>query len=161
MRGHLLFVILVTIIIQALTGCRKSNPDLSPFTGVWESKGGIVEVWSPNDANGLRGRSFSIEGSDTIQLEMLAIRKVRGNWYYVARVMTQNEGKEIFFKLLSADSLTYIFENPEHDYPQRIGYCFSMQGDSLTVYIETLSISNPQRNQFIFNRKGGECNLAR
>jgi len=133
------------------SGCRKRNPNFSPFVGEWKTESGIVEVWNFNETNELLGQSFNIEGTDTILLEILSIREIDGNWYYAPRVMTQNHGREVLFKLMDCTDLIFTFENPKHDYPQRISYNFNAKTDSLTVHIENLSISNPQRNSFSFS----------
>lgn len=144
-------LVLILVIFYA-TGCRNSNPNFSPFIGEWKTETGIIEVWKLNETNELIGQSYSIEDTDTILLETLSIREIDGNWYYAPRVMTQNHGREVLFKLMDCTDLIFTFENPKHDYPQRITYSFNAKTDSLTVHIETLSISNPQRNSFRFSK---------
>ncbi len=139
------------LVVFIITGCHNCNPNFSLFIGEWTTETGIVEVWNFNETNELIGRSFNIEGTDTILLETISIREIDGNWYYAPRVMTQNHRREVLFKLMDCTDLIFTFENLKHDYPQRISYNFNAKADSLTVHIETLSISNPQRNSFRFS----------
>jgi hypothetical protein len=58
-------------------------------------------------------------------------------FYYSARVLNQNEGNTIAFKWKGTEDNCELFENPGHDFPQRIKYCFK-EGDILNVFVSDM-----------------------
>ncbi|MFC2130678.1 DUF6265 family protein [Bacteroidota bacterium] len=101
------------------------------------------EEWHmPGDT--LKGRSFEVKNSDTLITEELEIFKGKDKLiYYIATVKNQNQGKPVYFKLISNDSNRYVFENLEHDFPERIIYFregkdirVSLQGEDVSRTVE-------------------------
>lgn len=79
------------------------------------------EQWHRLDARHYEGLGFVMLGNDTVSIEHLNINLTDTGMFYAAEIPTQNEGRPVYFKLTSAnDSL--VFENPQHDFPQRIVY---------------------------------------
>jgi len=60
---------------------------------------------------------------------------------YSAKIEKQNNGKTIKFAMSSDKDSCVIFENPTHDFPQRIKYCF-IKNDEIHVNVS----SNDGRN---------------
>lgn len=129
----------------SLSACNESSEDRAdeetvaveeqeiPFAelaGDWADTSGdhdFYESWELTGA-GLTGFGVSLSDGDTVFTEHLEIFEREGEWYYSARVQGQNfsEGIE-FLNTLREDSL-YIFENPNHDFPQAIAYQFRRSG---------------------------------
>lgn len=79
------------------------------------------EQWERRDKRNLDGLGYVMLGKDTVSIEHLNIHITDTGTFYAAEIPSQNEGKPVFFKLTSStDSL--VFENPQHDFPQRIVY---------------------------------------
>ncbi|MBK8845473.1 MAG: hypothetical protein IPO27_02500 [Bacteroidetes bacterium] len=99
------------------------------FDGVFVSNaegGAMQELWTKINDTTSHGQSVIISANgDTTFLENVLVKKVKGVWYYAPTVTDQNEGKEVLYKLISAESNTYTFENKNHDFPQRIIYSFT------------------------------------
>ena len=77
----------------------------------------------------------------TVAHEFLQIRQERnGDIFYVA---SPSGEEQAVFKLVKFETRELIFENPEHDFPQRIIY--RLKGDSLISRIEG-TITGKQRS---------------
>ena len=132
------------------------SQDLVPFTwlaGTWEMprpKGGYrLETWMQKDSKTLSGKGLRVIGMDTTHLEVIELYASDGDVWYVPTVPDQNNAQPVAFKLVSSGDLHYVFENPRHDFPQRIAYSFkpilinspmtSSVGDSMVVDVTDLA----------------------
>ncbi len=93
--------------------------------GKWQIEGKQqFEVWEKTEDFRLTGEGFMLnEKGEKKHLEALSIsgNPKGGIWYY-ANVPNQNAGKSIGFYLSSYDKRNVVFENPDHDFPQKIHY---------------------------------------
>ncbi len=108
------------------SGLRGATVLIDQLVGKWVDDPGedstiFHEEWERLDARHYQGMGFVMLGNDTVSIELLSINLTDSGTFYGAEIPTQNEGKPVYFKLTSAnDSL--VFENPQHDFPQRIVY---------------------------------------
>ncbi len=109
-----------------------TNPDLSFFIGTWYDGNNSYEVWEKS-GNGLEGYGYTLSDSIKKISEYLRMYKYKGDLMYEATVPDQNNGKPVSFKLTSSDFSTFIFENPNHDFPTTIKY--SRYADTLWVEV--------------------------
>lgn len=80
----------------------------------------------------MHGLGLRTKDGENLVLEYLRLQKHESELLYQATVLDQNDGATISFKLnLNIDSL-YSFENPAHDFPQKIQYRF-LDHDHLTI----------------------------
>lgn len=94
------------------------------FPGKWKmisDKIEYYEEWKLINSNELTGIGFSIEEVDTVLSEELYMQKFAEQWAYVAIPVNQ---AITLFALTEYSESKFIFENKEHDYPQRIIYEF-------------------------------------
>jgi hypothetical protein len=83
----------------------------------------------------LKGRCFDIENKDTIIKEEIDLTKGRDNFfYYSSSDIKQNQGRPMTFRLIKSDSIMYIFENLEFDFPEQI--IFFREGKDLRVSLQ-------------------------
>jgi len=61
----------------------------------------------------------------------------------------QNDGDEVIFKLTKHDDTSFVFENQEHDFPQRIIYI--NEGED-TMHARIEDMQRKKQVDFIFNR---------
>ncbi len=123
------------------------------FPGKWKmetSVGEIYEEWSVANETELIGKSFDVENGEKEVSEILYIKKFGKQWAYVAVPAGQNI---TLFALVESLPKKFIFENKEHDYPQRIIYEFSSD-DKLTATIEGMINGQFKRREFTFIRTG-------
>ncbi len=146
-------IIFASILISLfLSAC---SPKKNPFTwlaGTWEinrtASGNRFEIWTLKKDGSLSAKGIRIEAKDTSLLEKIDLVQRDDQYYYVATVPEQNNGNPIEFKLTKTEGSVFTFENPKHDFPQRIVYQFkpvggqpshtAVKGDSLLVRIETM-----------------------
>lgn len=141
-----------------------SNIDtFSWLKGTWEMKNkngtSRLEVWTKHDDNTLIGKGLKASGIDTMELESITLVLQDGDFWYIPTVPDQNNAMPVKFKLVSQDGLKFIFENPRHDFPQRIIYEYQplslpndmicQPGDKLLVKIETIDGKNSIPFEFI------------
>lgn len=131
-------LLLIPMIVLLLSACSNTNNTVRNDTlsqklaGTWKTTGNTVfyEQWKAVADSGLIGRAFSLShAGDTMFSERLRIDSQGDSLYYMAKVYRQNQGKIIRFALVQQSSNQWVFENPWHDYPNRIVYRF--EGDSI------------------------------
>ena len=94
------------------------------FEGKWQlENSNTYEEWYVHN-NSLTGQVIKIENTDTLIVEKLRIFSEGNEMYYEATVPSQNQGKAIRFKLTKQNNNSFTFENPNHDFPQKIEYRF-------------------------------------
>lgn len=93
--------------------------------GKWENqtqRGKMVEEWSELNDSTFAGRSYMITATDSISLESVLLKKEGNDLYYIPTVKGQNNDQPVKFKLTSSTTNSLVFENPAHDFPQKISY---------------------------------------
>lgn len=152
--------LVVFFVLLAFTSCKEETAEeiASPFTvleGHWTKTGAaavIAEHWERFDTNRWKGAVYRIEAGDSILVESLELRPVNDSIYeYVALVQGQNNDQPVAFRLNAqlADSL-FVFENSNHDFPQKISYHLP-QRDSLVIVLGLLA--DPSKDRiFSFSR---------
>lgn len=118
---------------------QKTNPIVQArwLVGSWKNQSAKtldLETWNKLNDSTFLGRSYSLAGADTVSSERISIEQHAGKLYYIPTVKNQNDGKAVTFTLTSSDNKHLVFENPEHDFPQKITYT-QITNDSLVAEI--------------------------
>lgn len=93
--------------------------------GRWKNKDSdTFEQWDRTADGGLKGIGYTKEASGTVVMEYLEIYTRNNETVYSAFVPGQNGGAPVDFVLVRSDSVV-VFENLNHDFPQRIAYHMS------------------------------------
>ena len=130
------------------------HPELAPaawVAGCWRRGSGHTfqeERWSPANGDAMVGINRTVRNGRLAAFEYLQIRLVDGRLTYVALPSGQ---AETMFPLAAATDSTLVFENLEHDFPQRIGYTRAGV-NGLDVWIEGASGEGVRRIPFSFLR---------
>lgn len=96
----------------------------------------VEEHWMKPAGKTMLSLSRTIAQGKTLAFEFVrVVEEEDGNIYYVAKPSNQMEAR---FKLVRSASNEAVFENPEHDFPQRIIYRLEKDG-SLFARIEGVS----------------------
>ena len=150
-------LILFKICLLSLAACNtipEAPTELDILVGKWEDvskQNDQYEEWDMIGPNHLRGKGYVMVHSDTVFIEHLEIKEVDGVLTYEARVPSQNKGQSIQFQLKSQTEGSLVFENMNHDFPQRIIY--SVASDTkLIAIIEGISEGEYKEVIFSFNR---------
>jgi hypothetical protein len=103
----------------------KEFKPLHGLSGLWKmdaKRGAIYEEWQVKSDSQLSGKSYKLNNKDTTVLENVTISLQRTEIYFTPVVRDQNNQQPVPFKLISCSGNRYVFENKEHDYPQRVIY---------------------------------------
>lgn len=112
---------------------------LSWLAGCWRADGGdtgTVEHWLPLAGETLMGVSRTVRGGKTVAHEFMQIRV--GSDGKLAYLAAPSDRAPVRFPLLRQTADEVVFENPGHDFPQRIDYRQDAP-DHLRARIEGLS----------------------
>lgn len=113
---------------------QAATPDLAWLAGHWirqEDARTSEEIWLPATRNLMLGINRTVHAGETRAFEFLRIELSATDTVYLA----SPGGREPTpFPLVSQTDASATFENPEHDFPQRIIY--RREGDRLHARIE-------------------------
>lgn len=134
---------------------QKAFEAIKPLIGSWATKRGggyIYESWQRKSNSEFAGKSYTVSGADTMLLETVRLYLRDGQIVYAPVTAGQNEQQEVLFQLKTIqDGKRFVFENPSHDFPQRIVYDFK-SADSLLAYIEGSVNAQPKRVDYPYKR---------
>ena len=121
LRPQLLICILLTFCMS----CKSISEltELEWVLGKWQvNESRSYEEWEKVNKDLYRGKGYKVRKNDTLITETIDLVKRGDAIFYIPSVSDQNEGKPVEFKLISKKEEELIFENKEHDFPQRIIY---------------------------------------
>ena len=94
--------------------------------GNWENEmpeGVLTETWTKENDSTFSGTTyFIINKEDTVHSETIILKQLNDELFYRPTVKGQNNDEPVDFKLSSESENSFSFENPKHDYPQKIVY---------------------------------------
>lgn len=93
------------------------------------------------------GISRTVRSGSMTAYELIVITEDGARLAYQAHPSGQ-ASTTFFSHVVAYDSV--LFENPEHDFPQRIGY--RLEGDRLTAWIEGTRDGRTRRGEFPYHR---------
>lgn len=128
---------------------------LAWLEGNWErktSRGSMHENWQRLNDSTLQGVSYVLRGVDTVSYESIVLQSRANDIQYMPTVRNQNAGEVVYFTLKPLTSDTFIFENLQHDFPQRILY-WQQHPDSLHAAVEGIQRGKLRRELFIMAKK--------
>lgn len=107
-----------------LTSDDPALADVAFMTGHWvtptSSSGQRVEEhWTTATAGAMFGISRTMRGNDTVFFEYVRIQRTLDGIFYIASPGAKGETR---FALVETSDGRAVFENPDHDFPQRIIY---------------------------------------
>lgn len=134
---------LIATLIQAPSGLDRLNW----IAGCWEGRTAnrvYTEQWMKPAGGLMLGMSRTVTGDRTTAFEFLQIREDTAGVSYVSKPSGQTEAS---FKLVRQSDREVVFENPQHDFPQRIIYRLQPDG-SLIARIEGKTNGNDRASDF-------------
>ncbi len=108
--------------------------------GAWTCPAGdamVIESWIVDNDSTLAGKSYIVKRKDTLPLETILLQQRGGEVAYIPTVTNQNAGQAVKFIQTLANGKEWVFENPKHDFPQKIKYT-KVSDDSLVATISGL-----------------------
>jgi len=125
--------ILATCAFAVLAVDKPATPGLGWMSGHWCSDAGgerVDEYWLPEAAGQLQGMSRTVAAGRVRSFEFLRIAAVDGVPTYLAQ---PSGNSPTAFKRTAGGANWVRFENPAHDFPQRIEY--RRDGERLSGHI--------------------------
>ena len=156
-NGGLLLGCLVGIAVAAgsvAAGSAAAPADiqrLAWLTGCWESANArrtIEERWLAPRAHSMLNVGRTVRGDSLFEYELVVLREQGERFAYEAHPSGQLS--TVFLSIVANDSMV-VFENAEHDFPQRVGYR-RLGGDSLVAWIEGATQGRTRRIEFPYGR---------
>lgn len=144
------------LLIGFLFACSSKDPfkRLDRLNGLWQthnSETDLYEEWKKEGRQRLQGKSYTMNGTDSIVFERVQISREDDGIYYTATVKDQNQDQPVQFKLIAEKEYAFTFENKQHDFPQRVIYRF-VGRDSLVARIEGINKGEAQSQEFYYHR---------
>ena len=143
MLRRMVWCLLFTIAIAGMSRFGRSSAaqesgvaQLQWISGCWVSDDGkerTEEFWLKPAGQSMIGLSRTIAGGKTVFIEYAQIAEARGEIAYT--VSLGMGARPVSFKLIKSSDSEAVFENPAHDFPQRIIYRRESK-DSLFARIE-------------------------
>lgn len=145
---------LIPCILLSMISCKEAHDSQLPqkeFTlkkfeaiensnwllGRWENnsaEGNLSEFWTKTNDSTFNGESYFVIKNDTVFGEKVELIQNGKDFIYEVSVAKQNDEKPVVFKLTSSSENEMTFENPSHDYPNKIVYQ-KVGNDSLVATI--------------------------
>ena len=139
---RMIAAVLATVLVAASPAA--SVDELGWLAGDWVSEEGerwTEERWTPPRGGVMLGHSRSGRGEALREYEF--IRIARGDDGAISYIAMPQGGAPVAFQLVRHEGTRATFENPAHDFPQRIDY--ARDGDTLTATISAIDGAKPRR----------------
>lgn len=166
MKSNIIYTALALILMVSCTSNQSTedngvlataNDEINKayfFIGEWENRekdGVMTERWQKLNDSVFTGESYFISGNDTMSSEKITIEQRGKGLYFIPTVRGQNNNQPVEFKLTESSPTHVVFENPKHDFPEKITYTL-LTKDSLLAEISGMIDNNPTTHQFPLKR---------
>ena len=118
--------------------------------GCWQSTAGdrvVEEQWTIPKAGVMLSMGRTVRGDQLVEYEWVLLREKDGALEYEAHPSGQPSA---VFTARTATANEVVFENPTHDFPQRVGYL--RERDSLLAWIDGTVAGRSRRVEFPYRR---------
>ena len=118
--------------------------------GCWEltaSGRSVEESWTAAKGGSMIGVSRTIRDGKTTAYEMIVMREEGDRLAYEAYPSNQEPATFLSTRVSESE---LVFENPEHDFPQEVGY--RRTGESLVAWIRGMQDGKDRRIEFSYTR---------
>ncbi len=147
--------ILFILFCISLFSCGNKKIAISDFVwlqGKWAGTDGgmdFFEDWDSLNGNSMSGQGGAISGTDTVFSEKLKLEQRGEELFYIPNV--KENGGSVDFKFSGYKNDSIVFENPAHDFPQRIVY-FKLPDNKLYACIDGLNAGKYQKMEFAYQK---------
>lgn len=155
MSKYFSLLALIVCMLSPAAGQKKISAiaDLSEMAGCWERRDPkkemlVSEQWMSPAGTSILGMGRTVKKEKTVDYEFMRIEQREDGLYFVAQPKANTT--ETAFKLIRSSNNEIVFENKDHDFPQRVIY--KLSGRALTGRIEGISNSRSIAIDFPMNR---------
>lgn len=152
------------LLLLLLLSCKNINNDFKKeskltsakwLLGRWQNnklESIVTETWKEENDSVFAGESYIVQVKDTIFHELIKLHETNGELFYTVSIKNNSEEIPVSFKLTKATNSLLIFENPEHDFPNKISYA-KISEDSIYAEISGLIRGQMAKEGFPFKRQ--------
>lgn len=118
--------------------------------GCWQMTSGdriVEEQWMAPRAGVMLSIGRTVRGEKLVEYEWVMLSEKDGRLAYDAHPSGQPSA---IFTAQSASGTEVVFENPQHDFPQRVGY--RRDGETMLAWIEGVVAGKSRRVEFPYRR---------
>ena len=147
-----LLLFLFCLLLFSCGNKKNSISDFSWLEGKWVGAAddmSFFEQWSKLQGNAMNGFGGAVSGKDTVFTEKIKIEERVDGIFYIPTV--QENGGSVDFKFTGTKNDTVIFENPLHNFPQRILY-LKLPNNKLYACIDGLEKGRYKRIEFSYQK---------
>ena len=140
----------VLLSMLVAVGASSTIDQVSWLQGCWQLESGgrvVEEQWIAPRGGVMLGMGRTVRDGTLVEYESVILREQDGRLAYEAHPSGQPSA---VFTSTSVSASTVIFENPTHNYPQRVGY--QRDGDSLRAWIDGTANGKSRRVDFPYRR---------
>jgi Domain of unknown function (DUF6265) len=137
--------------ILVSTASAANLTDFEKLGGCWENRNSgqvYEEQWMRPAGDMMLGMSRTLKDGKAVTFEFVQIQTRADGTFYIASPSKQEKTE---FKLTSFDNNVAVFENPDHDFPQKVVYKF-LGEDSLEAWIEGTQHGKSSKVEFPMTR---------
>lgn len=125
----------------------QASPDFDWLLGNWARQNDpegkqTFEHWRKKSESEYLGLGYTLEEQDTTWKENIRLIEESGTW----RFEVSGEGSMTSFRVSDTDSVSFVCENPDNEFPKKISY--TRVGDKVNALISGGDMEIP----FLFNR---------
>lgn len=133
---------LIPCVLISVTSCKEAHDSKLPekeivskkyeavenanwLIGRWENnskEGNLSEFWTKTNDSTFHGESYFVIEKDTVFGEKIVLMQNGKDFIYEVSVAKQNDEKPVPFKLKKSSETEIVWENPTHDFPNKIVY---------------------------------------
>ena len=143
-------VVMLALALQSAQAAPVTVEQVGWLQGCWQMTAGdrfVEELWMAPRGGVMLNLGRTVRGTTLVEYESVVLREQDGGLAYEAHPSGQPTA---VFTALTATGSTVVFENPAHDYPQRVGY--RRDGDSLLGWIDGMANGKSRRVEFPYHR---------
>jgi hypothetical protein len=147
---HALLAAMLAAGSAAVAGASSGVEQLGWLQGCWQSVSGdrmVEEQWTAPRAGSMLGIGRTVRGNTLVEYEFVVVRERGERLVYIAHPSGQPSAE---FVSTTASASEVVFENAQHDFPQRVGY--QRQGTDLAAWIEGTRDGQTRRIDFHYRR---------
>jgi hypothetical protein len=156
MKKSILLLTVVLLIISCKKSKREDKLEVANWLiGTWENKsdyGDMIEIWNKSNDSLYVGKSYFIKQKDTLHSESIELIQKGDLVLYIPTVKGQNNDQPVTFQLTKQTPKQLIFENPTHDFPQKIVYQ-QITADSLVATISGMQQGKASSESYAMKKK--------
>lgn len=146
---RLIFLLSASLSLTSADAQTLSIKDVAWLQGCWELREGdrvVEERWMPPRAGSMLGVGRTTRGNKLVEHEFIVLTERDGRLAYEAHP----SGQAITtFMSQPITGREVVFEDPTHDFPQRVGYRSTGPGQ-LLAWVEGTSNGKPRRIEFAY-----------